>query len=160
MQSRPFRCFAVAAALMAGPAFAGHIVPGLWETTSEPTTPEPYLEKLPPALQAKMKAASIVTVRLCVTPQQAARDGFVFSRTSDCTVENIQPFANRLKADVVCTRNQTMLTTHYQITYETPKRYTGTVTMDVVSKNAQKSRSAKLDAHFVSDDCGAIKPLG
>jgi hypothetical protein len=141
----------------AAPAFAGHIVPGLWETRVESTGEDPYLAKLPPALKAQMKAGA--TARLCVTPQQASREDFAFNRTSSCKVDNMQSSGSALKGDVTCSRGKVTIKTHYDITYDSMKHYSGTITMETDANGKQTVRTSKLDAHFVSADCGSVKPI-
>jgi hypothetical protein len=150
-------CILAAIAIPASPAFAGHIVPGLWETRTEPTGEDPFTAKLPPALKAQMKAG--VTARLCVTPQQASRDEFVFNRASTCKVENMQSSASALKADIVCSRGKVTMKTHYDIAYDSMKHYSGTITMVTDANGKQTSRTSKLDAHFLAADCGGVKPI-
>lgn len=157
MHLRLIGIFAVAIAFTAAPAFAGHIVPGLWEIRSEPTSEEPYMAKLSPALKAQMKAAA--TARLCITPQQASRDDFAFGRVSACKVENMQSSGSALKADVICSRGKVTINTHYDIAYESMKHYSGTITMDTDSNGKQKTRTTKLDARFLAADCGGVKPI-
>lgn len=157
MRLRLICIYAVAIAIPASPAFAGHIVPGLWETHVEPTSEDPYLAKLPPALKAQMKAG--VTARLCVTPQQAAREDFAFSRTASCKVENMQTSGSALKGDVSCSRGKVTVNTHYDIAYDSMKHYSGSITMETDANGKQTTRTSKLEAHFVSADCGGVKPL-
>jgi hypothetical protein len=157
MHLRHICIYAAAVAFTAAPAFAGHIVPGLWETHVEPTSEDPYMAKLPPALKAQMKAGA--TARLCITPQQAAREDFAFSRTSSCKVENMQSSGGALRADILCSRGKVTIKTHYDIRYDSMQHYSGTITMETDANGKQTVRTSKLDAHFVSADCGGVKPI-
>jgi hypothetical protein len=157
---------AAAVAAIAAPAMAGHVLPGLWETSIKSDMGQAMgnMQNMPPAVREKLKAKGIqmngngITTRYCVSPEQANKDKFDYGQHGDCKVENAHFAGNVFSADSICTHGQMTMRGHVQMTFESQRHYFGTVAVNGNAGNMPINSTTNIDAHFVAADCGAVKP--
>lgn len=158
------------AAFITVPADAG-IKPGDWETQMNrssktmsmegvlPPEAAAQLKNLPPAMQAKVRAAMAkaktaqpIPQYFCVTPEQAAREGFNSqSPESGCKVTTISHSAVRTEQTVEC-RGDHMSSIGRMVTeIVSPVLIRGSIDM----KSAQGNMSQQWTSRWVGSSCQA-----
>ena len=89
---------AAAATLVAAPAFAGPINPGLWETTTRMTLVS--MPNMPPQALAAMKQPH--TIRYCVTAAEAAAGPQAAMKNSDCKIQKYTMGSGTFEMAMTC----------------------------------------------------------
>jgi hypothetical protein len=101
------------AALLVPAALAAHGKVGTWEVSTKMSggamAGMPDMSKLPPAVQAQMKACGVsmnagggMTVKFCMTADQVNTDKPPMSHRDNCETQNVKMQGNIFSADVVC----------------------------------------------------------
>jgi Protein of unknown function (DUF3617) len=170
----------------ASAAWAQKIAPGLWENTTtmkqqgtdadeRMAKMQAELAKMPPAqrkmmedMMAKHGAAGggnvmdlmtgkPTTMRLCVTPEQAARD-FAPMHDGKCKTDSVERSGKTVRAKFSCT-GESASNGESEYTLVSDKAYTGRVTVNT-TRNGQAARMDMSSAgRWLAADCGAVKPL-
>ena len=156
----------VLAAILTPSALAGHGKAGLWQATIQTNSGAiagmPDMSKMPPQVQAQMRARGIsmggntMTSKYCMTAAQVAADKPAFRQASNCKSENVRVSGNSYSADVVCTGKMNARG-HIQINYSSPEHYSGTQTTDMVMKGRTTHTTMNMDARWLSPICGKVK---
>jgi hypothetical protein len=156
------------AALIAVPADAG-IKPGDWETQMQrssntismegglPPEAAARLKDLPPEMQAKVRAAMAKAQAaqpalqyFCVTPEQAASDGFNSqSPESGCKITTVSHSAIRTEQTLDCRGNDMSSTGRMVTEIVSPVLMRGSIEM----KSAQGNMSQQWTSRWVSPSC-------
>lgn len=161
--------FAGAAALSilaaTGAAFAGHGKVGLWSisVTMAGMPAMPDMSNMPPEAMARMKAMGLsmngntMTVKHCMTAAEVAADIPHINPHADrnCTFSNVQHNGQSMSADLTCTKGFEG-TGHMQFTFDGETHYSGEVTMTGTAHGHSVDRDQKIDAHWISADCGSV----
>ncbi|HEY5337673.1 MAG TPA: DUF3617 domain-containing protein [Rhizomicrobium sp.] len=168
LRSSKFLIFGVAAAALvavSGAAFASHGKVGLWSVTVTMGggNPMPDMSKLPPEVQARMKAAGVsasgnsITAQHCMSAQEVATDNLsAAAQNKDCTYSNMQTAGKTMSADLVC-KGQFNGTGHMQTKYSGDgSSFSGDLTMSGAVNGHQMNQSQHFEGHWVSADCGGI----
>ena len=151
--------------------------PGLWEHTFSMKSQGGEMEKGMAEMQKQMAAmtpeqrkqveqmmasrgvgmgAQGTTVKVCVTPEDAARKTEPKFREG-CTQQIVQRSANTMKVKFECTKPQPM-SGEGEMTFMSDKAYTGksTVTSQVNGKPQQMNM--EMAGKWLAADCGDVKP--
>lgn len=156
---------AIGAAL---PASAGgvHFKAGLWKAKMQnggaagPAMPD--MSKLPPSVQAQMKARGIqmggneIVSNFCVTPEQAAKDHPDLPNNKDCRTENVRNSPTTFSADLVCT-GKLNARGHTDVTFLSPEHYTVHEVVHTTMNGRTMDSVIDVDSTWVSADCGKYK---
>ena len=159
--------FAIALAVVLTPsALAAHGKAGLWQLTIQTNSGAmagmPDMSKLPPQVQAQMRAhgtsmgGNTMTSKYCMTAAQVASDQPAFRQASNCKSENARMSGNTFSADVVCT-GAMKSRGHTEITYTSPEHYSGTQTTDVFMEGRAIHTTMNMDARWLSPNCGKVR---
>jgi hypothetical protein len=160
-------CAAAAMCLTAGPVLAGHGKAGLWNITiqmqMEGVGAMPDMSKLPPEVQAKMRAAHVqsmgghtMTVQHCMTKEEAARDTPpVGNHNKDCKMENMKTDGNSFSSEMVCTGELTGKG-HMQVVYDTPEHYSGEMTMQGTSHGRPVNMYQTFEGKWAGAVCKGV----
>ena len=145
-------------------ALASHGRAGLWSMSvtmggDRPAMPD--MSQMPPEVQARMRAMGMsmggntITVRHCMTPDEVASDvPHVDPRsTHGCGMANVHHDGHTFSADMVCSREFNG-SGHMTFTYDGDTHYTGEVVMNGVADGHPVNEDEKIDARWVSPDCG------
>ncbi len=164
-----FAVAAFAAAVSLPASAASHVKPGLWEVKVRTNAGQAYampdLSKLPPQVQAQMKARGVqmnaggLTARHCITPAEAANDTPAMGQGEGCHVEHVKITGRSYDADMVCTGEkpgEMNARGHIQITFESPLHYFGTSTMSGTANGQPIGNATKIDARWLAADCGKM----
>lgn len=148
---------------------AGHGKAGLWQysvTMEGAGSGMPDFSKLPPEVQARMKAMGVgasgntITVQHCMTAQQTAPIIPSTSARSShaCTQSNVSYAGNTFTADMTCTGKTTSIG-HVHVVWDSNEHYIGEVSMSGTTSNGmQFSHSQKFEAHWISATCPPGQP--
>ena len=158
---------AACAAHLAPAAQAAHGKVGTWEVSTKMSGSTmagmPDMSKLPPEVQAKMKARGVsmnagggMTAKFCMTADQVNNDKPPMTHRSECEPQNVKMQGNVFSADVVC-KGPGAAKGHIEITFDGPTHYSGRQTTTVTVGGQAQSHEMLLDAHWLSPDC-TIKP--
>ncbi len=170
---------ASAAALAAGSAYGAslNVKPGLWETTTQsqvsgmPPIPPEDLARMPPEARARMQAAmqssmnamnKARTVKYCVS-QDEINKGFAAEEARHGNSENCQRMvvsssANAQTVHLTCTGDGETTTGTINIVAANPETVSGAFDFDVSGHGNSMKMHSTLSSHWLSADCGAIKP--
>ncbi|GGF11284.1 hypothetical protein GCM10011611_16160 [Aliidongia dinghuensis] len=159
------------AVLVSGAARASDIPldTGLWEM--QVTTTIAGIT-IPPAMQEKMKKLGVnppggtptsSTRQMCVTDETLARFGEP-NQGGKCRQENVQRSAKGLSFDLVCESPQNNGHGHVDVVFDDRTHVHGTVKMSGVRTDSSGntiplSVDATQTGHWVSTDCGSVKPM-
>jgi hypothetical protein len=140
---------------------------GLWQTEVDRTMTG---FQLPPGVAEKMRAMgrpapgnSSTTVESCWTPEQWNKSITDLQDNKSCTRTNVVQDSHHLSFDVTCTdsKNNKNMLGHMEMIFDDSEHVHGTMVM----KSSQSAPTSvpidmdmKLNAHFVSSDCGDVKP--
>ena len=187
--ARSLGCAAAALALSAAalaPASAQQPVqrmqPGLWEHNVSLKSQSGHIEAaiaqaqkalagLPPAQRKQMEdmmaaqglginaGAKGHSMRVCVTPEQAALDSF--PQQDGCTQKVQRVDANTMNVSFSCKGNANTPPTSGEGTvhFQGPKAYTGQFRINTAANGKAEQINMDQSGKWVSDTCGAIKPL-
>lgn len=170
MRIARYAVFGAAAALsmvvLTGVATANHGKVGLWNVTltmSGAMPGMPDMSNMPPEAAARMKAMGMsmngntMTMKHCMTAAEVSADipQMMSHRDRACTFSHLQQSGNRISADMTCTKDFEG-TGHLQFMFDGDTHYSGEVTMSGMSHGQPFNRDQKIDAHWVSADCGGV----
>lgn len=165
-------------ATLSAPALAQSIQPGLWAMENK-MGGNPEMEKamaqlraqlaaMPPAQRKQMEAimgksgvsmatGGAMAVKVCITPEMAARQQMPTQTQGDCTSKVDSRSGNTMKISFTCTNPVSSGEGVY--TFESDKAYT--MKMAIKSQENGQPRNMTMDAkgQWLSTDCGNIKPM-
>ena len=173
----------VAFGLIATPAAAQTMKPGLWEinnkmggsgdTGAKMAAAQAEMQKqmaaMPPEQRKQMEkmmaqqgvnmapsgAGGGMAVRVCITKEMAARNET--PTQGDCKQEQLQKSGNTTKFKFTCSKPPS--SGEGEVTMNNPESYT--MKMKMTSQEKGKPEQMTMDAQgkFVSSDCGSVKPI-
>ena len=173
----------VAFGLIAAPAAAQTMKPGLWEinnkmggsgdTGAKMAAAQAEMQKqmaaMPPEQRKQMEkmmaqqgvnmapsaAGGGMAVRVCITKEMAARNET--PTQGDCKQEQLQKSGNTTKFKFTCSKPPS--SGEGEVTMNSPESYT--MKMKMTSQEKGKPEQMTMDAQgkFVSSDCGSVKPI-
>ena len=173
----------VAFGLIATPAAAQTMKPGLWEinnkmggsgdTGAKMAAAQAEMQKqmaaMPPEQRKQMEkmmaqqgvnmapsgAGGGMAVRVCITKEMAARNET--PTQGDCKQEQLQKSGNTSKFKFTCSKPPS--SGEGEVTMNSPESYT--MKMKMTSQEKGKPEQMTMDAQgkFVSSDCGSVKPI-
>jgi len=158
---------AMVGAVVSAPAWASHGKAGLWEIKIQSDMGQmpgmPDMSKLPPEVQARMKAAGVqmnggggMTVQHCMTQAEVNAQNPNMTHNASCKATNVQRNGQSFSADIVCTGHMNG-TGHVQFTFDSPEHYYGSESMTGTAEGHPVSHSMKMDARWISADCGSVQ---
>lgn len=153
-------------AILAPAALAGHGKVGTWQVTTRmggmdnAMVKMPDMSKLPPAVQAKMKARGMqmnpgggMTAKFCMTEDQVKADKPPMTRPdSPCKPQNIKVTGHTFSADIVCTGKMNGRG-HTEMTFDSPEHYSGHQTMTMTMEGRTMTHEMFMDAKWLSPNC-------
>lgn len=162
---------ACSAALLGTAAHAqDHIKPGLWESTVSMKSDNPAFEQMkarlaamPPeqrAAMAKMIPGMATgdapsSIRVCITPEQAARAASPDSADGRCARTNLVRSGNTTTFDIACKS----MTGHGTMTRISDNEYTSSATTEMTHGTQVTHMQTQSTSKFISSDCGDVKPI-
>ena len=166
---------AALAALLSGVALSGMALAadipvntGLWEM--QVSTSFAGIQ-ISPEMQEKLKKMGVnppgmptsSTQQMCVTEQTLARFGEP-NQGGKCRQENIQRSARGLSFDLVCENPQNNARGHVDVVFDDRTHVHGTVKMSGThgtsgGQSIPFSVDATQTGHWLSNDCGGVKPV-
>jgi hypothetical protein len=169
----------LAALLIAGPALAqSKLTPGLWEHQNRVKTGNGQMEAamaqmqqqlaaMPPEKRKQIEEAmgrqgmgmapgGPMTMKICLSPEQAARDEVPMQEDSNCRITSRTRSGNTFKFTMACTGPREG-SGEGEFTYISPKEHKGR--MKITSKRGGRDETMELEtsAKWVGADCGALK---
>lgn len=175
---RRILALALLALPFAVPAQSLNMKPGLWEVKEKPElSPERQaqmaqaqkaLENMPPAMREMMEqrmsqqgmsmgfAGGIVTVKMCVTPEQIAR-GFMPASNSERCTHDAKISGNVVRTHFSCTNPASQ--GDGVATFTSPTSYTSNFTMTHEHKGKTETTKVAGEGRWLGADCGNIKPI-
>ena len=164
--------------LAAGSASAQSTAPGLWEIRNR-MGGNPEMEKamadmqqqlaaMPPAQRQQMEAmmrqngmsvgaGGAMTLKVCITPEMAARAELPSQTEGDCTMTVVSRSGNTLKSKFVCQNPPS--TGEGSFTLSGDKAYTSHMVMRTTRNGKPETLTVDGDARWLSASCGNVKPL-
>lgn len=177
MQTRSLLAAAALAALSMSVS-AQSLKPGLWEVTNK-TSGNPQMEQamaemqkqmasMPPAQRKQMEAmmgqngmsvgaGGAVTVKVCITPEMAARSELPSQTEGDCTSTITSRTGNTLKSKFACKNPPT--TGEGTYTFSGDKAFATKMVMQTVRNGKPETMTMEGQGKWLSADCGNIKPI-
>jgi len=154
-------------AATAGGALASHGKAGLWSVTVTMSgmAQMPDMSKMPPEVQARMKAMGMnmngntMTMQHCMTPQEVALDQPQMDEHQKkyCKTSNVMMTGHSMSADMTCSGGEFSGSGHMQVTYDSDTHYKGEMTMNGMSQGGQPMhRDQKFEGRWLSADCGTV----
>jgi hypothetical protein len=152
---------------MTGSAAASHGKVGLWNMTVTMSSGHamPDLSKLPPEVQARMRAmgvtagGSTITMQHCMTQSEVSVDMPHMDEHTNksCKMNNLKITPYHMSADMICSGAFTG-TGHMDYVFEGDTHYTGTVDMSGMASGGQVMHNREtIDGRWLSADCGGLK---
>lgn len=181
---RPIRPSALAAlalsCFMAMPCLAQSMKPGLWEINNKVSSGNGQIEQalaqmqqqmaaMPPAERRSMEemmakqgvnlsaAGGGMLVKMCVTPEMAARKMVPMQQQGDCTQRHSAMSGNVMQVSFSCSKPPS--SGEGQIAFSGDTGYS--MKMTVTANTAGKAETMHIDAvgKWLGANCGAIKPI-
>jgi Protein of unknown function (DUF3617) len=175
---------AVAALLAHAPVQAQKLAPGLWEHSMTMKSSDPRLAEgmarmqkelaaMPPEQRKQMEAmmsaqgmnmgmaagagGPAIVAKVCLTPEQAARDQMPPPAEGDCKQTSMQRSGNTLRMKFACTGKRPA-TGEGEYTLDGPKAHRGRTTIN--TQEGGKSVRMEMDhsGRWLASDCGAVQP--
>lgn len=163
--------------LCSASAFAQSTAPGLWEIQNKMGgNPEldqamaqmqKQMASMPPAQRKQMEAmmgqngmsvgANGVTMKVCITPEMAARAEMPSQTQGDCTGSVVSRSGNTLKSRFECKNPPTRGEGTYTFTGD--KAYAMHMTMQTTRNGKPESMTLDGQGKWLSADCGSVKPI-
>ncbi len=171
--------------LIATPAAAQTMKPGLWEITNKMggsgdsgakmaaamEQMQKQMASMPPEQRKQMekmmaqqgvnmspgKPGGGMSTKVCITKEMAARNEAPAQNSGDCKQETLQRSGNTTKFKYTCTKPPS--TGEGEVTMTNPESYTMKmkINRDVKGKSEQMTMDAQ--GKWLSSDCGSIKPI-
>jgi hypothetical protein len=159
-------CVAAGLIGMSGAAMASHGKAGLWSMTVTMSGGHamPDMSKLPPEVQARMRAMGMsangntMTIQHCMTPSEVAVDVPHMDEHSnkDCKMTNLKVTPHHMTADMVCTGNF-VGNGHMDYVFDTDTHYKGVIDMSGTSEGGTAVQNHQtIEGRWVSADCGSV----
>jgi hypothetical protein len=166
------------AALAATGAWAQKLTPGLWENTISVSTQggpagnpmaqmQERLAKLPPERRKQVEAMLAQqgvgvggggqAVRICITPEMAARDESP-AQQQGCTRTAFERSGNVMRFKFECA-GPPPSSGDGEFTYLSTKEWKGKVSTTTTRKGQPMSGSTTMSGRWLAADCGNVKPL-
>jgi hypothetical protein len=165
--SKKFVVIAAGLVLLAAPiaALAAHGKAGLWQITvtiGGTNMHMPDMSKLPPDVQARMRAAGVgmggntITAQHCMSAQDFAMGKLPTSgqHSKSCVTSNVSYAGNHMSADMTCSGNFTG-TGHIQSDWDSDEHFAAVVNMTGTHDGRTITSEEKIEGRFVSAQCGA-----
>ncbi len=130
---------------------------GLWQ--NEVTTTMTGMENSPAA--AHMASEHTSVHQSCLTPETWQRDlSKMREQKSECTRTNVHQDAHALTFDESCTSGQFTTVVHFEATFEGGEHMHGIATARTTGAAFPQGMTMNMhmNSHFVSADCGDVKP--
>jgi len=129
---------------------------GLWEFTNTMTMTMQGANVNIPQRTTKMQ--------VCHTPEswaknlmpQTGRPGGQSNGQSDCVISNQSFSGHTYSMDMSCPKSGNK--GHVTATWDTPESSHGTTHMELNANGRSATLDSTMSSHFVSSDCGAVKP--
>ena len=163
----PMKIALAGIALLAAPvgALAAHEKAGLWEITitiGGNNMHMPDLSKLPPDVQARIRAAGVgmggnsITARRCLSAQDIVTNKLpsLGSHGKDCSVSNVSETGSHVSADLTCSAHF-VGSGHVQADWDSDEHYTAEVDITANANGQPVSSSEKIEGRFLSAQCDA-----
>ncbi len=169
--------------LLAGAANAQTMKPGLWEITNQmqgapgsqtagamaemqkqlasmPPEQRKMMEDMMAKKGVQMGAASGggMAVKVCITPEMAARNDVAQHQQGDCSHTNSPRVGNTMKFAYVCTKPPSR--GEGQVTFTSPEAYSMQMKSTTTIKGKEESMDMQANGKWLGSDCGSVKPLG
>ena len=168
----------------AAPAHAQKMAPGLWEHSMTMKSSDARLNEgmarmqkelaaMPPEQRKQMEAmmaargmnmgmagsggAPAIVAKVCLTPEQAARDEMPAPAEGDCKQTSLHRSGNTLRMKFACT-GQRPATGEGEYTLEGPKAHRGRTTIDTQEAGKTVRLEMNHSGRWLAADCGAVKP--
>lgn len=166
------------AGVMAVPASAQNMKPGLWEVTNQmggemgakmaaaqkqmqqqlaslPPEQRRQMEKMFAQQGLKMSAGGGMSARTCITKEMAARNQAPTQQQGDCKQEYMQRTGNTMRFKVVCANPPS--NGEGEVIFHSPESYS----MNMKFTEQGKPQNMTMDARgkWLSSDCGSVKPM-
>jgi hypothetical protein len=170
MRKLPMKSILTAAGvvMLAAPiaALAAHGKAGLWQLTvtigGNNSMHMPDLSKLPPDVQARIRAAGVgmggnsITARHCLSAQDIAMNKLpsMGSHGKDCTVSNVSETGSHMSADITCSAHF-VGSGHVQADWDSDEHYTAEVDITGNANGQPVTSTEKIEGRFLSAQCGA-----
>ncbi len=172
-------CVALSVLAAAG-AQAQSAKPGLWEIQSK-MGGNPEMDQAMAQMQQQMAAMSpaqrkmmqdmmakqgvnvgvgaggAMAVKVCITPEMAARQALPTQTEGDCTTQVVSRSANTLKLSFVCT--QPPSTGEGTYTFRGDTAYDMTMRVNSTHKGKPQSTTINGSGRWLGADCGQVKPI-
>ena len=181
----------LAAAPAPAPAQAQKLTPGLWEHSMTMKSSDPRLAEgmarmqkelaaMPPEQRKQMEAMMAAqgmnmnmqagaagaggpasVAKVCLTPEQAARDEMPPPAEGDCKQTSTQRSGNTLRMKFACTgagNGKRPATGEGEYTLEGPKAHRGRTTIDTQEAGKTVRMEMNHSGRWLAADCGAVKP--
>lgn len=175
----------VAFGVIAAPAAAQTMKPGLWEITNKmggsgdtgakmaaaqeqmqkamaSMSPEQrkQMEKMMAQQGVNMQpgaAGGGMSTRICITKEMAARNEAPAQQQGDCKRESMQKNGNTTKFKFTCSKPPS--SGEGEVTMHSPESYTMKMKMSRDVKGRPEQMTMDAQGKFVSSDCGSVKPI-
>lgn len=149
--------------------------PGLWEqsmtTQNEKVNQamaqmQQQMASMPPEKRKQMEAmmaqrgvamgtpGQVMTVQVCITPEQAARDEMP-AREGKCKQTRSERSGNTLRFAFTCEDGGSG---EGEYTLQSPKAHTGKMTVNAVRNGKTERMDMQHSGRWLAADCGAVKP--
>lgn len=175
---------AVAALLAGAPAQAQKLAPGLWEHSMTMKSSDPRMNEgmarmqkelagMPPEQRKQMEAmmaaqgmnmgmaagagGPAIVAKVCLTPEQAARDEMPPPSEGDCKQTVVQRSGNTLRMKFTCT-GKDLAKGEGEYTLESPKAHRGRTVIDAQEGGKTVRMEMNHTGRWLAADCGAVKP--
>ena len=181
-----FCAWAAAALLSAAPVQAQKLAPGLWEHSMTMKSSDPRLAEgmarmqkemaaMPPEQRKQMEAmmaaqgmnmnmnmgggaaGPAIVAKVCLTPEQAARDEMPPPAEGDCKQTSMQRTGNTLRMKFACTGKRPA-TGEGEYTLEGPKAHRGRTLIEAQEAGKTVRMEMNHSGRWLAADCGAVKP--
>ena len=160
------------ALLLAGPAQAQQLKPGLWEMQTKVRSDDmdKRLAGMPAEQRAKIEAmmgqrgmagatgapgAPGKGMQVCVTPEDVQRPPSGTQERGDCKTE-YSGSGKRIPFKTVCTEPPS--TSEGEMVFENSETYSMKMHRTTTTKTGPQTMDLEMHAHYVAADCGDVKP--
>lgn len=150
--------------------FSNMVQAGLWETTVK-SDDFKKMPNIPPEQREKMRQMGIelpdvkdgvMVTKVCFSKEMISQNAGAHLQGNEmgCKRENLHIGAGTFSADIVCDSSHLSGKGHVQGSYDAGKSYTSVYDFDGTVNGKAKTMHMETKAHFLSSDCGNVKPMG
>ncbi len=104
-----------------------------------------------------MGTGGAMVMKICITPEMAARSELPNQQEGDCTNTIISKSGNSMKVKFVCT--EPPMTGEGTYTFTGDTAYTADMKMTTMQSGKPESMTVKGSGKWLSSSCGSIKPI-